>query len=74
MLPKERLFPDNQTTSVDPHQVQALLEQAKFSLATVAMREGRFEEAKEMFEPLKSPWASFYLSQVPTFNAYCTPS
>ncbi|KAK3086641.1 hypothetical protein FSP39_021292, partial [Pinctada imbricata] len=62
--PKERIFPDNQNVDLDPKQVPGLIEQAKFSLATVAMREGRYEEAKEMFETLKSPWAAFYISQI----------
>lgn len=63
-LPKDRLFIDDRPMSLDENRIQYLLEQSKFSLATVAMREGRLEEAREQFLKLKLPWASYYLAQV----------
>lgn len=63
-LPKERLFIDDRPMSLDENQIKYLIEQSKFSLATVAMREGRLEEAREQFLKLKLPWASYNLSQV----------
>lgn len=63
-LPKDRLFIDDRPMSLDENRIQYLIEQSKFSLATVAMREGRLEEAREQFLKLKLPWASYYLAQV----------
>ena len=63
-LPKDRLFIDDRPMSLDENRIQYLIEQSKFSLATVALREGRLEEAREQFLKLKLPWASYYLAQV----------
>lgn len=63
-LPKDRLFIDDRPMSLDDNQIKYLIEQSKFSLATVAMREGRLEEAREQFLRLKLPWASYNLSQI----------
>ncbi|XP_062594997.1 E3 SUMO-protein ligase RanBP2-like [Saccostrea cucullata] len=63
-LPRDRIFTDDQQMNLDENQIQDLIEQSKFSLATVAMREGRLEEAREQFLKLKIPWATYYLSQI----------
>ncbi|XP_061165274.1 E3 SUMO-protein ligase RanBP2-like isoform X2 [Saccostrea echinata] len=63
-LPRDRIFTDDRPMDLDENQIQDLIEQSKFSLATVAMREGHLEEAREQFLKLKIPWASYYLSQI----------
>ena len=63
-MPKERLFDDGDYGLLDTNQIPTVKDQATFSLATVAMRSGRFEEAKEMFGSIQTPWASYYLSKV----------
>lgn len=63
-LPNERLFDDGDYGLPDTNQIPTVKDQATFSLATVAMRSGRYEEAKAKFESIETPWASYYLSKV----------
>lgn len=63
-MPKERMFSDTDNTDCDSNQVQYLIDQAKFAMATIAMKKGQFEEAREQFEKLNQPLSSYNLSQV----------
>ena len=61
-MPKDCLFPGEM--SADPAQLKELKEQSNFAMATVAMREGRHEEALKGFEALYTPRASYYTGLV----------
>ncbi|KAL3864553.1 hypothetical protein ACJMK2_006225 [Sinanodonta woodiana] len=63
-MPKESLFPDNSVP--DTAQLQKMIEQTKFALAMVAMREGKFEEAVKGFDGASSPWASYHTAKIYT--------
>ncbi|KAK3594749.1 hypothetical protein CHS0354_014176 [Potamilus streckersoni] len=63
-MPKESLFPDNSVP--DTAQLQRMIEQTKFALAMVAMREGNYEEAVKGFESASSAWASYHTAKIYT--------
>ncbi|KAL8618871.1 hypothetical protein ACOMHN_000878 [Nucella lapillus] len=58
------LFDDGDDGDLTPATTQELLQDAKFASATIAMREGRYEDAIRGFERLTTPYASFYRAQI----------
>ena len=61
---KTRLFDDGDDGDLLPEALQEMIQDAKFASATIAMREGRYEDAVKGFERLTTPYASFYRAQV----------
>ena len=61
-MPKDCLFPGEM--SPDPAHLKELKEQSNFAMATVAMREGRHEEALKGFETMYTPQAAYYTGMV----------
>jgi hypothetical protein len=58
------MFEDGSDADLSPEAVNELLQDTKFATATIAMREGRYEDAIKGFEKLTTPYASFYRAQV----------
>ena len=61
---QSRLFSYESATILDESAITAHLEHGRYFLATVAMDDGRYEEANALFERVASPEAAFYQSQV----------
>ncbi|XP_070173906.1 E3 SUMO-protein ligase RanBP2-like isoform X2 [Littorina saxatilis] len=61
---KVRLFDDGNDADLTPEVVRDMTQDTKFAVAVIAMREGRYEEAVRGFEPLTTPYASFYRAQI----------
>ncbi|XP_076453510.1 LOW QUALITY PROTEIN: E3 SUMO-protein ligase RanBP2-like [Babylonia areolata] len=61
---KVRLFDDGDDADLTPAATQEMTQDAKFASATIAMREGRYEDAVKGFERLTTPYASFYRAQI----------